>query len=320
MGITRRQVVAGLAGLGLLAAGPAGAGETMRLSGRAFGTTWSVMLPGGMAGDEPTGIAAVLERIDRSMSPFRADSELSIFNRAAAGRHAAGADFATVTAAALRIAAWSGGAFDPSVGPLVSRYGFGPIGGERGGDFHQLSCDGRSIGKEISGLSLDLCGIAKGYALDAVGQWLAGQGHRDFLIDIGGELLAAGSGPDGGPWRLGIEDPLHGGVLTRITASGLALATSGDRINSYEVAGRRYSHIIDPATGEPVRNRLASVTVVGGSAMEADGLATAMMVLGPERGLALAEADAVPVLFLIRDGTGLAARRSSAFAALERGA
>jgi len=316
MAIDRRSVLGGMVGLGLLAALPARAGQAVRLSGRAFGTAWSVTLPAGAIGDEAAAIAAMLDGIDRAMSPFRADSELSAFNRAGAGRHPVGPDFAHVAAEALRLAAWSGGAFDPTVGPLVGRYGFGPIRGERKGDFTGLSCAGGAIGKADPALSLDLCGIAKGHALDAVAARLRRLGHDAFLIDIGGELLAAGHGPHGGPWQLGIADPLRGGVHTRLAVSGLALATSGDAVNAYEVAGHRYSHTIDPATGEPVRNPVASVSVAHASAMTADGLATAMLVLGPGRGLALAEAEGLPVLFLLRHGSGLAARASRAFTAL----
>lgn len=317
MGIDRRTMLSGIVGLGLTAALPATAGEVTRLSGRAFGTFWSVLFPRGIDGTEAETIAAILGRIDRAMSPFRPDSTLSRFNAAPAGRQAVEPELAFVTAEALRIAAWSGGAFDPTVGPLVGRYGFGPIAGERRGDHTALSCDPGGIAKSMDGLTLDLCGIAKGYALDAVGAALAALGHTDFLIDIGGELLAAGTGPDGAPWRLGIENPLQGGVWTRLETANLALATSGDTIHFYEVAGRRYSHTIDPRTAVPVVNPIASVSVAHASAMTADAMATAMLVLGPDAGLALAEAAGLPVLFLLRDGKGgLTPRSSPAFTRL----
>jgi thiamine biosynthesis lipoprotein len=316
MPITRRQLLGGLAGTLALAALPAAARDTIRLSGRAFGTSWTVTLPYGMAGTEPEAIAATLDTIDRSMSPFRADSQLSRFNAAATGSHAVDPALAHVAAEALRIAAWSGGAFDPTVGPLVGRYGFGPIHGERAGDFTGLSCDGARLAKADAGLSIDLCGIAKGHALDAVAARLRALGHDDFLIEIGGEILASGTGSSSRPWQLGIADPVAGGIHARLFVTNMALATSGDAINVYEVAGRRYSHTIDPNTGEPLRTAIASVSVAHPSAMTADGLATALLVLGPERGLALAEAEDLPVLYLLRGETGVTPRASRAFSAL----
>lgn len=319
MPITRRQVLSGLAGALALTALPAMARDVVRLSGRAFGTGWTVTLPQGLSGGEPEAIAAVLAGVDRAMSPFRADSDLSRFNAAAAGDHAVDPELAHVAAEALRIAAWSGGAFDPTVGPLVGRYGFGPMHGERAGDFTGLRCDGTVLGKADAGLSLDLCGIAKGHALDAVAACLREMGQADFLIEIGGELLAAGAGPDGRPWRLGIADPVAGGVHTSLPATDIALATSGDAVNAYEVGGRRYSHTIDPDTGEPLRTTIASVSVAHPSAMTADGLATALLVLGIEQGMALAEAENLPALFLLRGQTGAVPRTSRGFSALMAG-
>lgn len=317
MNITRRGVLTGMAGLGALAAFPVHGMDTTRLSGRAFGTTWSVLLPRAGGDDLAQAIPQILERIDHAMSPFRSDSELSAFNRAPSGAVAVGADFARVTAEALRIAAISHGAFDPTIGPLVGRYGFSPIRGERKGDFTGLSTTPTTIAKTDASLSLDLCGIAKGYALDALAEHLRAQGREDFLIDIGGELLASGRNPQGDPWHLGIADPLRGGIHTKLTATNLAIATSGDAVNAYEIAGRRYSHTIDPATEEPIRNALASVSVIHGSAMSADAFATALLVLGPEAGPAWADTNDLPALFLLRNGHGgLDAIASHAFQAL----
>ncbi|RUT34485.1 FAD:protein FMN transferase [Arsenicitalea aurantiaca] len=316
MAITRRNLLLGAAWMGLLGASPLRAGETARLSGRAYGTTWSIRIVGtGPAPATLDGIGAILAEIDEEMSPFRPDSALSGFNAAPAGWHASGPGLLAVTGEALRIATLTGGAFDPSVGPSVGRYGFGPITGERTGTYRGLSIRPGAIGKTEAGLSLDLCGIAKGHALDRVGRHLKASGHSDFLIEIGGELLASGSGPEGRPWRLGIEHPETGALYARLAATDIALATSGDRINRYDLAGRRYTHIIDPLTDAPVANSVASVSVLHPSAMTADALATGLMVMGAERGLALAEAEALPVLFLLHGGETLDARASTAFAA-----
>jgi thiamine biosynthesis lipoprotein len=317
MTITRRQVLSGLAGLGVLAAVQASGEETIRLSGRAFGTGWSILLPGGIDERLPGEIVDILDRVDRAMSPFRADSEISAFNCAAAGAFAAGPDLARVCAEALRIAALSDGAFDPTVGPLVGRYGFGPIRGGRVGDYTALSCSSLTLGKADAALSMDLCGIAKGYALDLVAAHLRHAGHRHFLIDIGGELLASGQQTGRNGWLVGISDPLDGGIHTQFAASDLAIATSGDAINAYETAGRRYSHLIDPRSDQPVHTRLASVSVVDRSAMTADGLATALFVLGLDRGPAFAELHGLAALFLLRNSEGgVEAVSSRAFTAL----
>ncbi|SFZ80836.1 thiamine biosynthesis lipoprotein [Devosia enhydra] len=318
MAITRRNLLLGLAGMTTVAALPASAGarDAVRLSGWAFGTGWSVTLPRGIGPEEPAAIAETLAGIDAAMSPFRPDSVLSRFNRASAGSHVVDRDFASVTAEALRLAAWSDGAFDPTVGPLVGRYGFGPMHGERGGNYKGLTCIADRVGKAHAAMSLDLCGIAKGHAVDAVAARLRRLGHSDMFIEIGGEVLA-GSVNDGPAWRVGIANPQSGGVACSFPISDLAIATSGDSINVYEVDGRRYSHTIDPGTAEPVLNRVASVSVAHRSAMTADGLATAMMVMGPETGLARAHADGLAVLFLLRDpAEGLIAQASPAWLAL----
>ncbi len=280
---------------------PATASETVRVSGRAFGTSWHLRLRG--AGDVDAlaaDLAALLERIDRSMSPFRDDSTLSRFNGSGQGAFAADPDLACTLAEALRVADLTGGAFDPSVGPDVGRYGFGPIHGTRVGSHASLSLDGTTIERSVAGITLDLCGIAKGYALDRMAQAIAAAGFGDFVAEIGGEVLAVGTDEGGAPWRIGIADPLGDGVRMAIDPRGLAVATSGDAVNAYEIAGRRYSHIIDPLSDEPVRNAVASVSVLAATAMTADALATALMVMGPVRGLTFAASHDLPVLYLLR--------------------
>jgi thiamine biosynthesis lipoprotein len=313
MTLTRRKLLSVTAGAVLAGALPAFGSESFRLSGRAYGTSWQATLRGG--GDVEAlahDLAADLARVDLAMSPFRPDSALTRFNLAGAGLHTAEPGFVTVTAEALRVAALTHGAFDPSVGPDVGRYGFGPIGGQRAGSFGGFATSGTAISKSDSRLTLDLCGIAKGFALDLMAERIAGAGHTDFLVELGGEVLAAGTDTTDAPWRIGISNPL-GGLHTVIDARGLATATSGDAINAYEVGGRRYSHIIDPATDEPVINDVASVTVLAPSAMTADALATALMVMGAEEGLAFAETHALPVLYLLRAPGGLQERASRSF-------
>lgn len=306
MALTRRTFLTAAASTVLAGAMPAIGSDTYLISGRAYGTSWQVRLRG--AGDREAlaaELAAVLARVDLAMSPFRADSEISRFNRAPSGLHAVGGDFAAVSIEALRIAALTGGAFDPTVGPDVGRYGFGPIRGQRAGRFSDLSADGTAIGKAEALLTLDLCGIAKGYALDLMLDRVVSAGYEDCVVELGGEVRGSGNDVDGSPWRIGISSPI-GGLHGTLDARGLAVATSGDAINAYEVGGRRYSHIVDPATDEPVVNDVASVTVLAASAMTADGLATALMVMGSDRGLSFAESHDLPVLYVLRTPEGLA--------------
>lgn len=305
MTLTRRRLMMLAAGAALAGTLPASASDTVRMSGRAFGTSWHVRLRGD-GGSEALGrvLAAELERVDRAMSPFRADSAITRFNACPAGWHQLDPDLSTVTAAALRIAAASGGAFDPSVGPDVGRYGFGPIRGERAGSYDDLAVKGEAIWKADSRLTLDLCGIAKGFALDQMASRIEAAGFRDFVAELGGEVLARGADAGSAPWRVGISDPVGGGVHAIVDTLGLALATSGDAVNAYSVGGRRYSHIIDPRTDEPVRNSVASVSVLADTAMSADALATALMVMGPEAGMAYASARGIPALYLLRASDG----------------
>ena len=313
MTMTRRRLLSLSAGALLAGAVPALGSETLRLSGRAYGTTWQATLRGGGKVDVlARALSEDLARVDLAMSPFRPDSEITRFNGAAAGWHAASAEFATVTTEALRVAALTEGAFDPSVGPDVGRYGFGPIHGQRAGSFAGFASRPMAVAKADALLTLDLCGIAKGFALDLMVDRIRQAGFRDFLVELGGEVRASGTDSGGAPWRIGISHPL-GGIHGAIDARGLAVATSGDAVNAYVVGTRRYSHIIDPVTDAPVVNDVASVTVLASSAMTADALATALLVMGPAAGLGFAEAQALPVLYLLRTPDGIRARGSSRF-------
>lgn len=306
--------------IGSLLAAPAIARPQTRavevMEGRAFATGWSLMLPAGGGGEGlRSRIEALLGEVDRQMSPWRADSIVSRFNAAGAGAQAVPAETAAVTAAALQIARDSGGRFDPTVGPLVARWGFGPIEGDGVPDWHGLVAGEADIGKSRPGLTLDLCGIAKGRALDGMADIVREAGHDDFLIDLGGELAAGGRHPSGRDWQVAVEDPRSDGVepAGMLRLGGMAVATSGGRAQSYVLDGRSYSHIIDPATGEPVAGALASVSVIGQSAMWADGWATALAAAGPAEGPALAHRTGISALFLIREGEGLRRETTGAF-------
>jgi thiamine biosynthesis lipoprotein len=284
--------------------------------GRAFGTQWAVTLPDGTP-DEALheSIDAFLLRTDRMMSPWRADSELSRFNAAPAGGLRVSPQTLQVTGAALDLARASGGAFDPTVGPLVARWGFGPIAGGDEPDWRMLATANGVLEKTRADATLDLCGLAKGWALDGMGALLRRAGHHAFLLDLGGELIASGRHPEGRRWRVGIEDPRPrwDGLTASLALDNAAVATSGRKANGYTLGARRYSHIIDPASRAPVVGRLEQVSVIARDAMTADGWATALMAAGVD-GPALAERNDIAALFLSSDSGRIYRRMTGTFA------
>jgi thiamine biosynthesis lipoprotein len=281
--------------------------------GATMGTSWSLHiagLPGRAAEMIEPAVCAVLDRIVAQMSQWEPDSELSRFNRAPPGSwRSLPPEFAEVLAAALDVAARSGGAFDPAMGDLVDGWGFGPSGsrvdlpeppvaGPRHVAFDPLLLRAR----RGDGASLDFSGIAKGYAVDAVAERLLALGFEDFLIEIGGELRGSGIKPDGQPWWVDVEQPPGVQVVPiRVALHGLAVATSGDYRRHFVRNGRRYAHTLDPRTGAPLDNQVASTTVLHPQCMLADAWATALTVLGPE-GLAIAEREGLAVHMVVRGG------------------
>ncbi|WP_375687735.1 FAD:protein FMN transferase [Pseudooceanicola sp. LIPI14-2-Ac024] len=310
--LSRRGFVTGCAALAAtpaLAAPPVlrGAAATETITGSAFATGWRVVLPSGPRPDLVAPIAALLAGIDAEMSPWRDDSAISSVNAMAPGVRGVSEEFAQVLAAAQALQVASGGTFDPRVGPAVAQWGFGPIHAAPGAGAFAL--EGGRLEKSGTA-TLDLCGIAKGRALDRVAGLLRAGGEGDFLIEIGGELMANGQHPDSRPWRIGVEDPRPGvaGLERGIDLVDRAIATSGLKTQSYMLNGQVYGHIIDPHDMRPVAaGPLASVSVMADSAMMADGWATALMAAGPEDGPRLAETHRIDALFLYSEPNGLRA-------------
>ena len=256
-----------------------------------------------------------LEQVNNQMSTYRPDSELSMFNKAEQSYTVSPAT-AYVLQSSLALYKQSGGACDVTVGPLVNLWGFGPdkkptkipsqelietrkkwVGSQ------YLSIDGNTLFKSIPELYVDLSAIAKGYGVDVVAEYLQGLGIDNYLVDIGGELRANGVKPGQKQWTLAIEKPIAGQNVQRLIQIGdNAIATSGDYRNYYEFDGIRYSRTIDPQTGKPISHKLVSVTVIHKSSMFADGLATAITVLGPEKGLAFAKKNQLAVFLLVKQG------------------
>lgn len=309
--------------------------QVVTLGGATMGTGWSVKLvaPSVSTSSLRAGIEAVLDRVIAQMSTWIAESDISRFNAAPAGTwHVLPDDFLRVLRAALMVAAQSGGAYDPTVGALVDLWGFGRHGTpRRPGDAAivaaRADCGWQHLKVEGSralqpGVRVDLSSIAKGFAVDAVSAHLAGRGIADHLVEIGGELRGQGTKPDGSPWWVALERPAaergeQDNTLDTIVAlHGLSVATSGDSRRFFTSDGRRFSHTIDPRTGYPVPERAASVTVLHEHCIYADAWASALLVLGPEEGLVLAERLRLPARFIVRNGPGHEERISAAMTAL----
>ena len=322
---SRRDVI--LRGGGAVAAvclpGLAGCARGGDFGGATMGTTYTVKVSNPLSGSALRALEArvedILETVNAQMSTYRPDSELSRFNASSPKQwHAVSDDTAEVVQDAIHMGSLSGGAFDVTAGELVHRWGFGaPL--HRGYEAED-SCDiprhrrllvrrsSAALWKSCRSVLVDLSGIAKGFAVDRIGAHLEEIGIADYLIEIGGELRVRGRNPRGGPWRIGIEQPDAGRVAPQAVV-GLedgALATSGDYRDYYEIAGRRYSHIIDPRKGAPVTDRLASVSVIANSTMVADALSTALMVMGPDLGMRMARGLRLAALFVVRVDGGLA--------------
>lgn len=293
------------------------------LHGTSMGTHWRVRVGNPQFLPLQTlrsAIEDVLASVVRHMSHWAADSTLAQFNRAPADTwHALPADLSTVLHAGLHWAQASGGAFDPTVGALVAAWGFGPHAPAHPADWRPASphaiaqaqaCSGwqrlhyhpERGWRQNGGLQLDLSGIAKGYAVDAVLLRLHALGLRNALVEIGGELRGSGQRPDGQPWRVAIAPvpaavgPAPDAPPSAIALRDCAIATSGSLYHRHQWQGRSYSHTLDPRTGAPIAHALASVTVLHAECLHADALATLLTVLGPEAGWEFAEQHGIAAL------------------------
>jgi thiamine biosynthesis lipoprotein len=274
-----------------------------------MGTTWHVTVVGRRpATGLQDRIERRLEEVNQSLSTYREDSEINRFSRfpRAGEEFPASRDFAAVMRTAARVYRLSGGAWDGTVRPLVDLWGFGPlrpvaeppdarrIEALRGTvGFDRVEIRPGALVKRVASVTLDLSSIAKGYGVDQVAAVVRGEGFPDFVVEIGGEVAAAGSRRGGGPWRVGIHRPRADAApdeLYRVVAlRDAALATSGDYRQFFVRDGVRYTHVLDPRTGRPVANGVVSASVLAPDCTLADGLATAVMVMGADGGLAMIE-------------------------------
>ncbi len=320
---------------------PLQASPTVEFAGPTMGTTFSVkVVPGaeGLTVEERQSIDGAIRdqlvRIDRQVSTWRTDSTLSSFNASESlePRPVEAETFALFSQS-MEFAEFTGGAVDITIGPLVDAWGFGANGqadvaptdaslaaldGSLGVSQLELDATARTVRKRDPRVRCDFSAVAAGYAADLVAAMLEQRGHRNFLVDMGGELVARGRNAAGRPWQVAVERPQATGrsVARVVPLTDMAIATSGDYRNFRIVDGMRVSHILDPRTRRPVAHHLASATVLDPLGARADALSTALMVMGPDEGLAFAERHGLAALLLVPDARGeYREQASSAFTA-----
>lgn len=320
----------------LTACAPAPA--VLSFAGDTMGTTYSVqVVDEGDGADRPqladakAAVDALLVDVNARFSTYQPDSLISRLNRAPGGEaFAVDGDFVRVLDLSLRIAAASGGAYDPTVEPLVRLLGFGPdTDGDpmSASDFEAARAlvgvdklevlPGPAILKAATGVEVDLSSIAKGAGVDAVSGLLAELGFASHMVEIGGEVVCRGLKPGGQPWRIGIERPGSDGggrpIQQAVELRDRAVATSGSYRNFRDLGSVLVHHVLDARTGRNAPNGVVSVSVLASGCALADGLATALMVVGPdeaERLIAAFPEEELGVLFLISADGGAVVERA----------
>lgn len=300
----------------------------LALHGPTMGTRWSVTCDAAPDTDVQalqTALAAAVQRVDVQMSPWLPGSDLNRLNHAPVGAWVTlPAEILEVLVCALDVCRLSAGAFDPAAGALVDAWGFGAVRDApdaeairtatsaapvaRTPTYEALELDsGMLRARKHAPVHLDLCGIAKGYAVDRMADVLRQNGVPHALVALDGELRAVGGQADGQPWAVAVESPETGrrAVHSVVELQDLAVATSGDYRHYLQVGDARLAHTMDTRRGAPVRNEVASVTVLARQCMHADAWATALLVAGPGEGLALAQRMGLEVLWMLRRGNGL---------------
>ncbi len=282
-----------------------------------------------------------LKEVNRQMSHYQPDSDLSRFNRAPANVPLkVSPEFASVARQALELNGASEGAFDPTLGPVIDVWGFGPMTDvhavpsevklreamQNTGCWHLSVTANDELVKDIPDLRLNLSSLVKGFGSDEMGRRLRAHGLTNFYVAIGGDVFTSGHNARGQKWQVGISAPVldwaHGDPVAAVLAlSNQAVSTSGDNEKFFlDAQGRRWGHIFNPKTGHPVQHNLASVSVVAGTCMCSSSLATTLFVLGPEAGLRFIESRTnAAALFIVREPDGkMRPILSSRFAAMTR--
>ncbi|RTE86757.1 MULTISPECIES: FAD:protein FMN transferase [Gammaproteobacteria] len=309
--------------------------EPETLQGNIFGTFFQVTIAGSERYEREEveqGVLEVLNRVDMQMSTYKEQSNLMQLNQAPVGvPFPVPAELFEVLELSLDVSEASGGAFDNTVGGLVNLWGFGPEGRVTSAPpnellqtrlarvgYNKVELDAQNqTATRLADVFIDLSGIAKGYAVDQVSEYLLDLGIENFLVNIGGDLRSQGKRSEDAMWRVGIEVPTDQRQMAQhiLPLTNMAILGSGDYRNYFEENGVRYSHTINPTNGRPIAHRLAAVHVLLESAAEADAWATALLVLGEQRGLSLANELGIDAVFIYREGNDFATLMSNSFKA-----
>jgi thiamine biosynthesis lipoprotein len=304
--------------------------EALQLEGSAFGTRYQILL---VERDLDTDALAAaventLDTLDKTFSTWRPDSEISRINAAEADRDLKlSKDFQEVLTEARTVHVLSGGALDIALLPLTMAWGFqgdtepSPPSSAAVAEIlayarmerMTFSEDGARLRKLDARQALDLSALAKGYAVDRLGELLEDAGARNFLVEFGGEVLARGERPGGGPWRVAVESVGPGQPQVALLLNSEAVATSGDYRNHILIDGRRLGHVLDPRTGRPSETGVVAATVIAGNAQRADALATAFLVMNEADAFELADTLGVGLRRVTSAGQGLASRDNAVF-------
>ncbi|HET8708122.1 MAG TPA: FAD:protein FMN transferase [Pseudomonadales bacterium] len=302
--------------------------QPIEFKGRAMGGSYDVKiaaLPVGVTENElGAQIKQQVDAIEHAGSTYLGNSELNQINRAKLQQPVKVSPLAfELIQFAVSMAKESNGAYEPTIGPLVDAWGFGPqiqpehwladetiaeLKKRVGYQFVEFDSSNSAI-KRTADVELNVNGVMQGFAADKVATLLERNGCQDYLVNILGEVKARGHKADQQQWNIAIETPNYDNDLPHaveklVSLDGKGMATSGNYRNYYELDGKRISHIINPFTGRPIENRVASVSVVDASAARADGLTKPLMIMGEEEGVAWAKQKGISALFIIRDGNG----------------
>jgi thiamine biosynthesis lipoprotein len=291
----------------------------IHIQGNTMGTYYSVKyvadFPSLSKEQTKAEIEKVLAEVNQQMSTYIKDSEISKFNALKANQEfSISDDFAFVLKFSTELAKKTDGAFDPSIGPLVNLWGFGPNKSRKKPSdkmiqeklklvgIDKLSLDKNKLLKKVDGLYIDLSATAKGFAVDKISSLLKAQQYANHMVDIGGEIIASGKKPDG-YWKVGIETPSadKAGIQKLVVLQNKAIATSGSYRNFFTEDGVNYNHTIDPKTGKSTQDSLVSVSVVSDSCMKSDGYSTALMAMGFEKAKAFVEKEKLKALLITYD-------------------
>ena len=310
------------------------------LRGETMGSTWTVRIAGALPAtgeDLSAGVQSRFEAVNQALSTYRPDSALSRFNEDDRGEWLdIDPELAAVMSYGLSLAEASGGAYDLTVGPLVSLWGFGPDPArDRVPDAAAIEAARARVGwqkvevdlaghraRKAPGVRVDLSSLGKGRGVDRVAEYLDSQGVTNYLIDLSGKLRARGHNVRGDAWQVAVEQPAPDDpsgaprtvpAVVALNANNNAIATAGDYRRFFETGGRHYSHLIDPRTGAPVDHATLSATALAPTCMEADALATVLMVMEPAAALRLAETGHIPALLIRRENAGFRLQPSASW-------